>query len=1229
MKLLRTLGISLAIALVLVITVGGSTSALVEQFTIEELTASADSIFVGEVADIASYQEGEGNIYTLVTLSVEQTIKGEPEEEVVIKVPGGELDGLWLWVSDTPSFEPGERFVVFLEEVDGAFGVCGWYQGKFSIRDNCVVERNQSLTSFMADIGRAMEVQGITSKKGTTDKMSVRPASMVLGSPLESKAVEPEKTEELLTGWQNIMTDGFEGEFPAAWTIWVDPGAADAYWGKDSYRFNGGLYSTFCAKSGTAGVDPPINYPNNMNAWMIYGPFDLFGASDAELNFYLWLESQSIYDSIYCMASTNGTDFSGSAWYGDSLGWQSISFDLTNVYTLGNLCGQSQVWIAFGFQSNETVTDDGAFVDDVVLRKYFAGSAPPEITLISPASGPAGTGFQVTISGTNFGATQGTSAVTFWRVGSTYIPAPIVSWSDTEIVCQVPSGASSDNTSNGVRVITSAGTSNDYPFTVTFSYSGQKWFGSNPMGEKFEINPNTADCTEEWQAVINAAQAWNDVDSANFYFEYGGLTSATDYSYNDHNEIMWINYDTGSIATAWRWYNPSTGEIDECDIVFNNLNYIWDTSGSPSGSQMDVQNVATHEMGHWLCLLDLYGNADSEKTMYGFSTTDETKKRTPEAEDIAGMQWIYPGTGTRGQYHLALTNNDDNTLTVYFKSDIDATYYRYFDVPSGQTLTSWWEVVPAGSRQVSIKWTDPDKGMEDFLTSDWLDVPVEGDTEFSFIIPQYPAPNNPPVVSNVTASQGSPTVDISYDVSDAEQSEVTVSFDYWDGASWQPCSTTTGEGTQDTGTGKSGTWNAKIDFNEHYMTDCKIKVTANDGQAENNSDSEESNTFTLDTKDPTGYGCNTPANLATEVSINPDLTCLTASDDSPPISYYFQLAENDTFSQGLQESGWQTETTWSPSTLEYNQEYFWKVKAKDSYDNETDYSPTFSFTTTQVATCDIPLVSGWNLISLPLIPDSTNIEDVLSGVMTNLESAWAYNATTQTWSIYDPESPFNSLTEMTHGFGYWIEVIESCVLTVEGELLSLPHEITLYADWNLIGLPFMSAPQLVDDICAGAVPNLESVWAYNAPAQTWSIYDPESPFNSLTEMTHGLGYWVEVSDQCTITIDGNGPPPLPNAFYGTLLINDSNAPIGTVVEATGTGVVTGLDNPITTIEVGKYGGPGGLDPKLVVQGTIADGAEIEFYVDGYKAVTDPSPVEWHSGDISTVHLTVTIPIPPD
>ena len=80
-------------------------------------------------------------------------------------------------------------------------------------------------------------------------------------------------------------------------------------------------------------------------------------------------------------------------------------------------------------------------------------------------------------------------------------------------------------------------------------------------------------------------------------------------------------------------------------------------------------------------------------------------------------------------------------------------------------------------------------------------------------------------------------------------------------------------------------------------------------------------------------------------------------------------------------------------------------------------------------------------------------------------------------------------------------------------------------------------------------------------------------------------------------------PPLPHAFYGDLTRNGSPAPSSTQVEARGEGVLTGIEgNPITTNEVGKYGGPGALDQKLIVQGDIEEGATITFYVNGKTQV---------------------------
>ena len=105
------------------------------------------------------------------------------------------------------------------------------------------------------------------------------------------------------------------------------------------------------------------------------------------------------------------------------------------------------------------------------------------------------------------------------------------------------------------------------------------------------------------------------------------------------------------------------------------------------------------------------------------------------------------------------------------------------------------------------------------------------------------------------------------------------------------------------------------------------------------------------------------------------------------------------------------------------------------------------------------------------------------------------------------------------------------------------------------------------------------------------------------------------------------PPSLPHAFYGGIEIKGSPAPVGTEVEARGEGVLTGIEgNPIVTTKLGKYGGAGPLEPKLVVQGDIADGTTLTFYVNGVAA---KQTAEWHSGAITELDLTVTIPGPRD
>jgi hypothetical protein len=181
------------------------------------------------------------------------------------------------------------------------------------------------------------------------------------------------------SGWITILEEGFEGAFPGPWEVFDNkPGYGDYAWGKRNCQAYAGGYSGWAVGGGGDGAALTCgsDYPDNVQSWMIYGPFSLADATAAELTFKLWQYSESGSDWLFWGASTDGDDFSGRRSWGDSKGWLDKTFDLADVPGLGDLTGEPQVWIALIFASDESVNfTEGAFVDDVALRKYIPASA--------------------------------------------------------------------------------------------------------------------------------------------------------------------------------------------------------------------------------------------------------------------------------------------------------------------------------------------------------------------------------------------------------------------------------------------------------------------------------------------------------------------------------------------------------------------------------------------------------------------------------------------------------------------------------------------------------------------------------------------------------------------------------------------------------------------------------------------------------------------------------------
>ena len=109
------------LAAVLVTTSVPASAATVEAMTLEEMAQRADLIFVGRAVDSrADWNVQRTRIYTYTTFQVERFIKGgggdgggAGEQQITIRLWGGQLGPMRSVVPGTPQFAPGEEVLLF------------------------------------------------------------------------------------------------------------------------------------------------------------------------------------------------------------------------------------------------------------------------------------------------------------------------------------------------------------------------------------------------------------------------------------------------------------------------------------------------------------------------------------------------------------------------------------------------------------------------------------------------------------------------------------------------------------------------------------------------------------------------------------------------------------------------------------------------------------------------------------------------------------------------------------------------------------------------------------------------------------------------------------------------------------------------------------------------------------------------------------------------------------
>jgi len=196
-----------------------------------------------------------------------------------------------------------------------------------------------------------------------------KPPTGQIAGPQE--AYTPPGYQQLLAtqDWNLLLYEGFEWIFPGAWQLFdnSDDGF-ERSWG-DTYRnFQFGSWSAWPAALGADAVDPVEGYPNDLDSWMVQGPFNLSDMVDLLVGFGLWYDTELDYDKVYFCVSTEWPTFDCDYWSGYSEGWTD------QIYWLTAYTGEPEVWFAWRFYSDFRIGGDegyaGPYVDEIYVLGY-------------------------------------------------------------------------------------------------------------------------------------------------------------------------------------------------------------------------------------------------------------------------------------------------------------------------------------------------------------------------------------------------------------------------------------------------------------------------------------------------------------------------------------------------------------------------------------------------------------------------------------------------------------------------------------------------------------------------------------------------------------------------------------------------------------------------------------------------------------------------------------------
>lgn len=205
------------------------------------------------------------------------------------------------------------------------------------------------------------------------------------------------------------------------------------------------------------------------------------------------------------------------------------------------------------------------------------------------------------------------------------------------------------------------------PHHLTRSFSRNRTDGSNGNGTgaflywdesyfpiPYFISAPSFQGLGDFVGAIDASfQTWRNIADTKIEFLPMGCSSSTRNENDGLNTIILIRqnwpFDPAAIAITRNFYladsSPRPGMILDTDILLNGVDHDFSTTGDPD--KYDVQDIVTHEAGHFLGMGHEVNPVDTDATMYAVADPGETNKRTLHPDDLLGIHAAYQGVGNK------------------------------------------------------------------------------------------------------------------------------------------------------------------------------------------------------------------------------------------------------------------------------------------------------------------------------------------------------------------------------------------------------------------------------------------------------------------------------------------------------------------------------------------------------------------------------------------------------